>query len=396
MLQAACEVVPGGVPAGGRPLLSNGNAPLYFERGSGCRIWDVDGNEYIDYVLAYGAVLLGYAHPVVDEAADREVANGMLLSMNHPLHARFLQAVLRRFPAADMGYFMKTGSEATTAAVRLARLYTSRCKIVRCGFHGWHDWCFPDDGSTPAGMAEQVLPLHDITPLGLELLLSQNLNQVAAVIVAPEMVMPLNRDAINSLIETAHAHGALFILDEIKTGFRTLTGSVQTFLNVRPDMTTLSKGLGNGWPVSTVIGRKEIMHAGRSIHLSATYHGDTTGMAAALANLEILDRENVPAHVWQLGTRLIEGLNLIAKRHHVPARAYGEPVPSMPFMAFSHPSRDINDQLINVFYARMYQCGVLLHPHHLWYISFAHTEHDIDTTLAFADMAMAEARAAVL
>ena len=197
MLQAACEVVPGGVPAGGRPLLSNGKAPLYFERGSGCRIWDVDGNEYVDYILAYGAVLLGYAHPVVDEAADREVANGMLLSMNHPLHARFLQAVLRRFPAADMGYFMKTGSEATTAAVRLARLYTSRYKVVRCGFHGWHDWCFPDDGSTPAGMAEQVLPLHDITPQGLELLLSQNLNQVAAVIVAPEMVMPLNRDAIN-------------------------------------------------------------------------------------------------------------------------------------------------------------------------------------------------------
>lgn len=396
MLKAACDVLPGGVPAGGRQLLGNGKAPLYFERGCGCHIWDVDGNEYVDYILAYGAVLLGYAHPAVDEAARREVANGMLLSMNHPLHARFLEMVLRRFPAADMGYFMKTGSEATTAAVRLARRYTGRRKIVRCGFHGWHDWCFADDGSTPAGITEQVLALHDITAKGLELLLSEHPNEIAAVIVAPEMVMPLNREAINLLIETAHAHGALFILDEIKTGFRTLTGSVQTWLDVRPDMTTLSKGLGNGWPVSTVIGRKEIMQAGQGIHLSATYHGDTTGMAAALTNLEVLDRENVPAHVWQLGTRLIEGLNRIAKRHHVPARAYGEPVPSMPFMAFTHPDQHINDQLIDVFYARMYQCGVLLHPHHLWYISFAHTERDIDTTLAFADVAMAELRATVL
>ena len=138
------------------------------------------------------------------------------------------------------------------------------------------------------------------------------------------------------------------------------------------------------------------MEAGQGIHLSATYHGDTTGMAAALANLEILDRDNVAEHVWQLGARLIDGLNLIAKRHHVPARAYGEPVPSMPFMAFTHPDHDINDKLIDVFYARMYQCGVLLHPRHLWYISFAHTDNDIDTTLAFADAAMAEARAAVL
>lgn len=396
MYQAACGVLPGGVPAGGRPLLSNGRAPLYFERGRGCHVWDVDGNRYVDYILAYGAVLLGYATPEVDEAARREVENGMLLSMNHPLHARFLETVLERFPAADMGYFMKTGSEATMAAVRLARRYSGRHKVVRCGYHGWHDWCFPDDGSTPSGLAEQVLQLHDITPQGLERLLSQHLNQIAAVIVAPEMVMPLEREAINSLIETAHAHGALFILDEIKTGFRTLTGSVQTFLDVRPDITTLSKALGNGWPVSAVIGRKDIMQAGQALHLSATYHGDTSGMAAALANLDVLDRENVALHVWQLGTRLIDGLNAIAKRHHVPARAYGEPVPSMPFMAFTHVDSAINDKLIDVFYARMYQCGVLLHPRHLWYISFAHSEDDIDTTLAYADAAMSEARATVL
>jgi glutamate-1-semialdehyde 2,1-aminomutase len=186
-------MIPGGVHVGGTPLLEPGRSPIYFERGQGCRIWDVDGNEYIDYILAYGAILLGYAHQAVDGAAIEQVSKGKLLSLNHPLHLRFSEAILRRFPAADMAYFMKTGSEATTAAVRIARRFTGRRKVIRCGFHGWHDWCFPEDESTPVGLPQQVLCLRDITANGLSALLSQNAGEVAAVIVAPEMVLPLTR-----------------------------------------------------------------------------------------------------------------------------------------------------------------------------------------------------------
>jgi glutamate-1-semialdehyde 2,1-aminomutase len=389
-------MIPGGVHVGGTPLLEPGRSPIYFERGQGCRIWDVDGNEYIDYILAYGAILLGYAHQAVDGAAIEQVSKGKLLSLNHPLHLRFSEAILRRFPAADMAYFMKTGSEATTAAVRIARRFTGRRKVIRCGFHGWHDWCFPEDESTPVGLPQQVLCLRDITANGLSALLSQNAGEVAAVIVAPEMVLPLTRKAIQSMIDAAHGHGALFIMDEVKTGFRTPGGAVQHYLGVTPDMTTLSKALGNGWPVSTVIGRGDVMQAGQGIHLSATYHGETTGMAAALAVLEISDREGVQDHVWGLGERLIDGLSAIVVRHRMPARAYGEPLPPMPFLAFTHPDEAVNDALRTTFYGEMFQRGILLHPRHLWYTSHAHTTADIDRTLAAADEAMEITRAQVM
>lgn len=392
LYRAACRIIPGGVHRGGVPLLDPQVSPMYFERGRGCRIWDSDGNEYIDYILAYGPILLGYANEAVDGAAMAQVSRGKLLSLNHPLHQRFIEAILRRFPAADMGFFMKTGSEATTAALRIARAWTGRRRVVRCGFHGWHDWCFPGDDSVPLGLVEQVLELADISPAGLSALLDQNPGQVAAVIVAPEMVLPLTRDKVQGMIDAAHRQGALFVMDEVKTGFRTPGGSVQQYLGVRPDLTAVSKALGNGWPVSAVIGRGEVMAAGEGIYLSATFHGETAGMAAALATLEIIDREGVQDHVWRLGARLIAGLNALVERHRIPARAHGEPLPPMPFLAFTHPDDAINDELRTAFYTEMFRLGILLHPRHLWYTSLAHTDADIDRTLAAADEAMGAVR----
>jgi glutamate-1-semialdehyde aminotransferase len=396
LYRAACDMIPGGAHRGGTPLLDPGHSPIYFERGRGCRIWDVDGNEYIDYILAYGAILLGYADEAVDGAAMAQVARGKLLTLNHPLHLRFIEAILRRFPAADMAFPAKTGSEATTAALRIARRFTGRRKIVRCGFHGWHDWCFPEDESVPMGLAEQVLDLRDITPEGLSALLAPHAGEVAAVIVAPEMVQPLTRGAIQSLIDTAHQHGALFILDEVKTGLRMPGGSVQQYLTVKPDMTALSKALGNGWPVAAVIGRHEVMQAGQDIYLSATFHGETAGMAAALMTLEIIDREGVQDHIWAMGERLIDGLNAIVARHQLPARAYGEPLPPMPFLAFTHADQAVNEALRTTFYSEMFKRGILLHPRHLWYTARAHTAADIERTLAAADEAMAIARAQLI
>jgi glutamate-1-semialdehyde 2,1-aminomutase len=391
LFESAGRIIPGSVHAGGTPLFPPGESPIYFERGDGARIRDVDGNEYTDYIMAYGAILLGYANPEVDAAAIEQVRRGKLLSLNHPLHQRFMEAVLARFPAAEMGFFMKTGSEATTAAVRMARRFGGRRKIIRCGFHGWHDWCFPDDGSGPAGLPEQVLALADISGAGLERLLDEHRGEIAAVILAPEMVLPLARAPIQAMIEASHRHGALFILDEVKTGGRAPGGSVQRHLGLAPDITTLSKGLGNGWPVSAVIGRAEVMRAGQGIHLSATFHSDAAAAAAALACLEVIDREDVPAHVNRLGRRLIDGLNEVVARHGAPARAYPEPLDAMPFLAFTHADETANEALRAAFYGAMFEQGILLHPRHLWYTSLAHTPADIDRAVACADRAMATA-----
>ncbi|MBZ5711666.1 aspartate aminotransferase family protein [Nannocystis pusilla] len=392
LLQRARSLIPGGYHLSGRPLLSPGDSPMYFERGEGCRVWDVDGHEYIDFIMAYGPPLLGYAHEEVDRAAFDQARRGNLLSLNHPLHLRFVERLVARFPGAEMGAFFKTGSDATTAALRLARRATGRRRVARCGYHGWHDWCLPLADFVPAGLDRQVLEFRPDEPDSLRELLRAHGDEIAAVILAPEMMPAARPELTRQFAELTRERGAVFILDEIKTGLRIRPNSFQQWAGVVPDLTTLSKALGNGWPVAAIVGKREILRHGAELHMSATYHGETTGLAAALATLDILDRSDVTGHVWRLGERLIAGLQRAADRFAVPALAYGEPLPPMPFLRFTHPDPQVRDAHAGTFYRAMLQRGVLLHPRHLWFVSAAHRDDDIDHTLAAAEAALAAVR----
>jgi glutamate-1-semialdehyde aminotransferase len=391
LARAEC-VIPGAHHLSGRALTLPERSPMYIARGRGCRITDVDGHEYIDFLMAYGAFLLGYADPEVDAAAREELEQGSLLSMNRPQHVLFAEALVERFSAADMAVLLKTGSEATTAALRIARRATGRRRVARAGYHGWHDWCLPLDRSVPAGLDAQILEFDSNAPHSLEALFSAYPGEIAAVILAPEMVMPPTREVFQAIQDVTHRHGALFVLDEVKTAFRTVPGSVQARFGLEPDLTTVSKGLSNGWPVAAVVGRRDVMHSAAGMHLSGTYHGDTAGMAAALTTLRIVQERGVADHVWALGQRLIDGLNAIARDLDVPALSYGEPFPPMPFLRFDHLHPETNDALRTAFYEAMLERGVLLHPRHMWFISYAHQAADIDTTLEHARSAMKIAR----
>ncbi len=387
-LRRAESVIPGAHHLSGRVLTSPARSPMYIKRGRGCRITDVDGHEYTDYLMAFGAFLLGYADPEVDAAAREEQARGSLLSMNRPQHVLFAEALVGRFDCADMAVVLKTGSEATTAALRIARRSTGRRRVARAGYHGWHDWCLPLENSVPAGLDGQVLEYNANDPDSLAALFSAFPGEIAAVILAPEMVLPPTRDAFARLQELTDRHGALFILDEVKTAFRTAPGSVQARFGLTPDLTTVSKGLSNGWPIAAVVGRREVMNSAAGMHLSGTFHGDTAAMAAALTTLRIVEERKVADHVWALGQQLIDGLNAIAREAGVPALSYGEPFPPMPFLRFDHPSPETNDAMRTAFYEAMLERGVLLHPRHMWFISHAHQQDDIDTTLEHARSAM--------
>lgn len=390
-LKRASRVIPGAHHLSGRPLLANQPSPLYMERGHGSHVWDVDGNEYVDYIGAYGPFLLGYANSRVDAAAIRQLQRGNLLSLNHPLHAQFAERMVTRIPGADLALFFKTGSEATTAAVRIARCYTGRRAVVRCGYHGWHDWCLPREPSVPQGLSDMVLELDAARPESLPELLARSPKPVAAVIVAPEMILPTERAVFEQLLHATRQYGAVFILDEVKTGIRIQPGSFQQYIGLTPDLSTFSKALGNGWPIAAVVGRREVMSAGDRVPLSATYHGDTAAIAASLATLDIVDSEDVAEYVWRQGQTLIDGLNESARRHGVPALAFGEPLPPMPFLKFTHPDPALNDALRNAFYSEAFARGVLLHPRHLWFISQAHSPADIARTLEVAEAAFAHA-----
>lgn len=391
-LARAERVIPGAHHLSGRVLTTPERSPMYIERGRGCRITDVDGHEFIDFVMAFGAFLLGYADEEVEAAAREELRHGSLLSMNRPQHVLFAEALVERFASADMAVLLKTGSEATTAALRIARRATGRRRIARAGYHGWHDWCLPLDRAVPAGLDAQVLEFDSNAPHSLEALFNAYPGEIAAVILAPEMVLPPTREVFQAIQDVTHRHGAIFVLDEVKTAFRTAPGSVQARLGLQPDLTTVSKGLSNGWPIAAVVGRRDVMSNAAGMHLSATYHGDTAAMAAALATLRIVEERGVADHVWALGERLIDGLNAIARDLGVPALSYGEPYPPMPFLRFNHPDPATNDALGTAFYEAILARGVLLHPRHMWFISYAHQAGDIDTTLEHARSAMKAAR----
>jgi glutamate-1-semialdehyde 2,1-aminomutase len=190
LYERACRVIPGGTHLSGRPLVDTNTTPMYFDRAQGCRIWDVDGNRYIDYLMAFGTYLLGYAGDDIDGSARAQGRMGRLLSMNHPLHIEFIEALLERFPGSDMGIFFKTGSEATTAAVRIARRHTGRHRIARCGLHGWHDGGLPREDFVPAGLDEELPEFDANRPETLTSAFERFPDEIAAVIVAPEMVVP--------------------------------------------------------------------------------------------------------------------------------------------------------------------------------------------------------------
>lgn len=386
LAKRAQAVIPGGHHLSGRPLLTPEDSPMYMVRGQGARCWDVDGNEYIDFIGAYGPFLLGYANELVDRAAWEQYRKGSLLPLNHPLHIEFAERLVKRFPGAEMAALFKTGSEATTGALRIARAATGRRRVVRCGYHGWHDWCLPLERFVPEQLELQVLELDPRDLGAFEAMMSET-SGVAAVIVAPEMILPTDPGVFKRLLATAHRHGAVFILDEVKTALRIKPGSFQEYIGIEPDLTTLSKALGNGWPVAAIVGKRAVMQHGAGLHLSATYHGDTAAMAAALATLDFIDTHDVGEKVWALGEQLIRGLNDAARRHHIDAVAFGEPLPPMPFLKFTAPDLGVNEAVKTTFYREMLARGVLLHPRHLWFVSYAHSHEDIERTLEHADAA---------
>jgi glutamate-1-semialdehyde 2,1-aminomutase len=379
--ERARRLIPGAHHLSGRPLVDTETTPMYFEHGAGCRIRDVDGHEYVDYLMAFGAHLLGYAREEVDAAAMQQVRRGSLLSLNHPLHLELIETLLPRLPGAEMATFFKTGSEATTAALRIARAHTGRRAVVRAGYHGWHDWCLPLERFVPSGLDAQVLEFRATDPDSLKNVLQAHGGNVAAVILAPEMVVPFQPEIFRELLRITQAAGALFIMDEVKTGLRIFPGTVCERIGLSPDLLTVSKALGNGWALALTAGSRKVMSAGAGMHYSATFHGDTAAMAACLETQRLAAGEGTLRHVEDLGQRLIDGLNALARELGMAAEAYAEPLPAMPFFRFTEPDSARAALLTRWFYREILARGVLLHPRHLWFISGAHTDADIDHTL---------------
>lgn len=293
-----------------------GVAPVFLAKGKGCRVWDVDGNQYIDYIQGLLPNILGYAHDGVNMAVAEQLGQGHSFSLPHPLEVELAERLVRVIPCAEKVRFGKNGSDATSGAVRAARACTGRERIACCGYHGWQDWYI---GSTTrnAGVPGAVRALthtfayNDLD--SLQKVLNEHPGQYAAVIMEPVNFWPPVPGFLEGVKHVAHKHGALLIFDEICSGFHFGLGGAQKRFGVTPDLACFGKAMGNGFPISCVLGTTDVMRVFEDIFFSFTFGGELASMVATMTVLDVLETTDALARMDANGRVLQEGLNTLAK-----------------------------------------------------------------------------------
>jgi glutamate-1-semialdehyde 2,1-aminomutase len=419
----AQEVIPGGVNSGARgPQAGWVPGPPVVARGRGSHLWDLDGNEYIDYLLALGPMIHGHAHPVVAEAVTRAIADiGTMFALPYELEAEAARRIVDAVPSVELVRFGNSGTEVVLHATRLARAWTGREVVVRFEgqYHGWADqleWshhpdlaqagprehprALPGSPGIPGviGQTLAVLPWNDQS--AVERLIEEQGDRVAAILTEPIMgntgVIPPKPGYLAFLRDITATRGIVLIFDEVITGFRVALGGAQAYYGITPDLTTMAKALGGGYPVAAIGGKREIMDQvsdGHVLH-AGTYNANTVAVAAANASLQLLAAPGTHARLFALSDRLVAGMRGIFERAGVPVQLQGVgPMFQLwfsdtPVMDYRDAARHLNSPAYAALARALHERGVMVHPSNieLWFVSTAHTDADIERTLdAFED-----------
>jgi glutamate-1-semialdehyde aminotransferase len=398
LFEEAKTLVPGGVLGARKPGdFIMGEYPIFLEYGKGCKLIDVDGNEFIDFLCGYGPIILGYREEEVDEAVIKQIREkGFCFSLTQPYQNALAKKLNEIIPSAEMSIFLKTGSDATTAAIRIARAYTNKVKVIRCGYHGWHDWCVEMKGGIPNKFYEDVYEFHYNNLEQLQELMARHGNETAAIIMTPfghplhqKMQIP-KPGFLEGARELANRYGAVLVFDEVRTCFRLRMGGAQELYGVTPDLTVLGKGMANGYAISVVTGKKDVMMAAASkLFISSTFFPNSDGYIAALKTIEILERDNVIENIWEKGSLLLKKISGIIEKYDVGAELSG--VAPMFFITFEKGDSELKRNLRNDFYTQLIRNGFFFTPHHHAYISYRHTSEDLEKTVEAIDNAMENA-----
>jgi glutamate-1-semialdehyde aminotransferase/spore coat polysaccharide biosynthesis protein SpsF (cytidylyltransferase family) len=389
-LERAKKVIPGCAQtfSKGYTQYVEGVAPIFLQRGKGCRVWDVDGNEYIDYVQGLLPNILGYAHDEVNAAVAAQLQDGHSFSLPHPLEVQLAERLARLIPCAEMVRFGKNGSDATSGAVRAARAFTGRDRIACCGYHGWQDWYI---GSTTrsAGVPQAVRQLthpflyNDLS--SLEKLFREHPGAFAAVILEPVNFVDPAPGFLQGVKDLVRAHGALLIFDEICTGFHFGLGGAQKLFGVTPDLACFGKAMGNGFPISCVLGRADVMGIFSEIFFSFTLAGEVASMAAAMKVLDILESTDALLRLESNGRTLQEGMNAMVKEAGLGARIKAIGRSQWSLLKFTEENGTESLLLKNLFQQEAIKRGMLLLATHN--MTAAHDGPAIHQTLeAYAEV----------
>jgi glutamate-1-semialdehyde 2,1-aminomutase len=393
LFERAAKVIPGGIYGHAGPAIGlPGAFPYYADRAQGSHYWDVDGNEYIDYLCGYGPMILGHQHPEVEEAAARQQRDALCVNHPGPIMVDLAEYLVSLVEFSAWAVFGKNGSDMTTWAVQVAREHTKRRKVLKVAgaYHGMDPWCTPGHGGL---LDEDRAHIHDFNwndPESFDRLLKQFRGDIAGVIMTPfhhPVFQPSQMPAPGfwSHIETAcRREGIVLILDDIRAGFRLdMRGSHKHF-GFEPDLICFCKALANGHPLSAALGRKELRVAASKVFLTGSYWNSPPPMAAAMACLQIMKREDTAAALRRTGEMLMGGLVVAGKKYGYSMIASGPP--AVPFLSFADDPSLRRQQR---FCAEVTRRGAIFHPHHNWFLSTAHTPADIAATLRMADEAFA-------
>lgn len=386
LYERAQAVIPGGVPGIRAPEnFVEGSYPIFLAGGADAWITDPDGHRYLDMLLGYGPIILGHACEPVDRTVAEKMRNGFCLNLPQQVLVELAEQLVGMVPSAQQALFFKTGSDATSAAVRLARAHTGRDKVLRCGYHGWHDWCLAGDPGVPREVTDSVLEFRYNESTQVEDLLRAHEGEVAAVMLTPvghdfdAQIETPEPEFLQSVRALADEHDAVLIFDEVRTGFRLAAGGAQEVYGVTPDLTALGKAMSNGYPVSALVGQRSVMSAAGATFISSTYFPNGLSMSAALATLKTLQSEQVLDHIASVGGELAAELESLISETGLPVTL--SPYPQMPFLYFDRSMAGDQDARRDRFYASLARRGVFAHPRHHGFLCWKHGRDEIDYLL---------------
>ncbi len=356
-----------------------GVSPFFIQRGRGSHVWDVDNNEYIDFINSLAAITLGYCDPDVDAAVRTQLDDGVIFSLPHSLEMEVAEQLVKLVPCAEMVRFGKNGSDATSGAIRLARAFTHRDRVAVCGYHGWQDW-YVGTTARNRGVPQATRDLshtwtyNDIESLAK--LFRDYPDQIAAVILEPMNVVEPLPGFLESVKELAHKHGALLIFDETVTGFRYSIGGAQQHFGVTPDLATFGKGLANGYPVSAVTGRADVMKLMEEVFFSFTFGGEALSLAAALATMKKLEREPVTETLYRQGKKILVELDALIEDAGAADFLSVAGNPTWSFMLIKDTNTYSQWQIKTLFLQEMFARGILTIGTHN--VSYSHSDADLN------------------
>ncbi len=383
----AKKLHPGGVLGIRRPYnFVEGEYPIFIKKGKGCKVTDIDNNEYIDMLCSYGPIIIGHREEKIDSSVVKQIQEkGFCFSLTQPVNMQLSKLLIDRIPSCEMAIFVKSGSDATSAAIRAARSYTGKNKILRCGYHGWHDWCVENSNGVTKNTTSEILEFKYNDLSRIEKHIKNNNNDIAGLIITPighqlgkNVEMP-KKNYLEDIREITRKNNIVLIFDEIRTGFRMNMGGAQKLFNVTPDLSTFGKAMANGYDIASLVGKKEIMEVyNEKAFISSTYFENSLAMVASIETINFLEENKVLQNISEKGKYFENKLNKFIHEYENICEFSGSPW--MPFINFKN---GIKKKLLrNEFYKNLINKKVFSHPYHHSYICFRHSYEDLDYVIS--------------